>query len=292
MRLADQSLGSRARQWRCTRRGSAPSRDARLDEAAERRWPGDRQHVAQAGRERHAEVVRVAWTQASLVPQHGQRHPQRFSAEREAKDPQPIALRRQHRWHDGYAVTGLGEREQRVRAAALGDDDGPEASQTAGGIDGGAHDTLLLGESPVFGQGGRTLADWQRDLRHPAVDVRARAAQALVAVDTRAVPALTAALGDKEYRVRANAAEALSKLPPRDVVPGMIEALRSAEVSVRANAAGVLGSFGPAAKPAVPALARALRDPNLRVRELAGEALNRIGSAGGNQPASLPLSCH
>jgi HEAT repeat protein len=63
-------------------------------------------------------------------------------------------------------------------------------------------------------------------------------------------------------------------------------------VSVRANAAGVLGSFGPAAKPAVPALARALRDPNLRVRELAGEALNRIGSAGGNQPASLPLSCH
>jgi HEAT repeat protein len=49
-----------------------------------------------------------------------------------------------------------------------------------------------------------------------------------VAFDTRAVPALTAALGDTEYRVRANAAEALSKLPPLDVVPGMIEALRSA----------------------------------------------------------------
>jgi HEAT repeat protein len=152
--------------------------------------------------------------------------------------------------------------------------------------------TLLFVTSPGLGQGGRTLVDWQRDLRDPAVDVRARAVQALVAFDRRAVPALTGALGDKEYSVRARAAEALVTMAPDHVVPGMIEALRSAEAGVRANAAVVLGAFGPAAKPAVPALARALRDPNLRVRELAGEALNRIASAGRNQPSTLPLNCH
>jgi HEAT repeat protein len=134
--------------------------------------------------------------------------------------------------------------------------------------------TLLFVASPVLGQGGRTLADWQRDLRDPAVDVRARAVQALVVFDRHAVPALTGALGDKEFRVRASAAEALVKMGPGHVMPGMIEALRSTEAGVRANAAVVLG------------------DPNLRVRELAGEALNRIASAGRNQPATLPLNCH
>jgi hypothetical protein len=151
---------------------------------------------------------------------------------------------------------------------------------------------LLFFASPVLGQGGRTLVDWQRDLRDPSVDVRARAVQALVAFDRQAVPALTGALADQEFRVRASATEALVKMGPGHVVPGMIEALRNAEVGVRANAAVVLGTFGPAAKPAVPALARALLDPNLRVRELAGEALNRIASAGPNQPAGLPLNCH
>jgi hypothetical protein len=82
--------------------------------------------------------------------------------------------------------------------------------------------TLLFVASPVLGQGGRTLADWPRDLRDPAVDVRARAVQGLVAFDRRAVPALTGALGDREFRVRASAAEALVKLPPGHVVPGMI----------------------------------------------------------------------
>ena len=65
---------------------------------------------------------------------------------------------------------------------------------------------LLVVANPVFGQDSRTVTDWQRDLRHPAVEVRVHAAQRLVAFDQRAVPALTGALGDKEYRVRASAA--------------------------------------------------------------------------------------
>lgn len=150
----------------------------------------------------------------------------------------------------------------------------------------------LLVASPVTGQGERALADWQRDLRHPSPEVRARAAQALVAFDRSAVAALTGALGDGEFKVRASAAEALVKIGPERVVDSMIEALRSTEIPVRANAAVVLGAFGPSAKAAVPALARTLKDANPRVRELAGEALARITSAGPNQPVTFPLNCH
>jgi HEAT repeat protein len=150
----------------------------------------------------------------------------------------------------------------------------------------------LLIAPPATAQGKRTFADWQRDLRDPSADVRARAAQALAASDQRAVAALTGALGDGEYKVRASAAEALVKIGPGPVMPSMIEALGNPETAVRANAAVVLGAFGPAAKSAVPALARALRDANPRVRELAGEALSRIASTGSNQPASFLLNCH
>lgn len=150
----------------------------------------------------------------------------------------------------------------------------------------------LLVATPVAGQGGRTLADWQRDLRDPSPAIRAGAAQALAAFDQRAVPALTGALGDSEYKVRVSAAEALVKIGPGRVVPSMIEALKSTDVATRANAAVVLGAFGPPAKPAVPALARALKDANPRVRELADEALDRITSAGPNRPVTFPLNCH
>jgi HEAT repeat protein len=151
---------------------------------------------------------------------------------------------------------------------------------------------LLVVVSSALGQTARPLDDWRRDLRDPAVEVRARAVQALGAFERQAVPALTSALGDREYRVRASAVEALVKMPAGFVVPGMIEALRSPEVGIRANAAVVLGAFGPAATPAAPALAGALKDPNIRVRELAGEALNRIAAPGPNHAATLSLNCH
>lgn len=104
--------------------------------------------------------------------------------------------------------------------------------------------------------------------------------------------ALISALGTGDYKARASAAEALVKMGPGPVMPSMIEALRNTDVRVRANAALVLGAFGPAATPAVPALARALRDENPRVREVAGEALTRIAFAGPDQQAVLWSSCH
>ena len=146
--------------------------------------------------------------------------------------------------------------------------------------------------APAPGQDGRTLVDWQKDLGDPSPDVRARAAQSMATFEARAVPALTSALNDKEYTVRSSAAGALVKIGPGPVVPRMIEALKSPEVPVRANAAVVLGAFGPAAKPAVPALAGALKDTNMRVRELALEALTRIMATEPGGPVVFPLNCH
>jgi HEAT repeat protein len=151
---------------------------------------------------------------------------------------------------------------------------------------------VLLIALPAAAQDRRTLAGWQRELRDPSADVRARAARALTAFDRHAVPSLVGALGDGDYAVRTSAAEALVKIGPGTVVPGVIEALQHTEPRVRANAAVVLGSFGPAAMPAVPALTRALKDANPRVRELAGEALNRIASSGSTPDGSFLLRCH
>jgi HEAT repeats len=150
----------------------------------------------------------------------------------------------------------------------------------------------VAGTVAAAGEGGRTLIEWQRDLLDPSPDVRARAAQALATFEHRAVAALTSALNDKEYKVRSTAAEALVTIGPGPVVPTMIEALKSPEAPIRANAAVVLGAFGPAAKPAIPALGRALKDANPRVRELAGEAVNRIMATGPNDPVTFPLNCH
>ena len=156
--------------------------------------------------------------------------------------------------------------------------------------------TLLAGLCALFfgvaalAHGAPQLADWQRDLRDPATHVRVRATRALAAFDRPAVPTLVSALGDKEYAVRLTALEALVKMGLVHVVPAMIEALGHGDARVRANAATVLGSFGPAAKPAMATLGRALRDSNPRVSELAGDALDRI-IAPSHAQGSL-LKCH
>lgn len=61
-------------------------------------------------------------------------------------------------------------------------------------------------------------------------------------------------------------------------VPGLIQALDSRDANVRKSAVGVLGKIGPAAKDAVPDLARVLgSDRHPKVRAEAAEALLRIG---------------
>ena len=127
-------------------------------------------------------------------------------------------------------------------------------------------------------------------------NLRSHAAILMMAVSLSACATTPAAVSHEQRtqfgRVRVSAAEALVKIGPGLVVPSMIEALKSPDVATRANAAVVLGAFGPPAQPAVPALARALKDANPRVRELAGQALDRIGSTWPSQPVTFPLNCH
>ena len=71
-------------------------------------------------------------------------------------------------------------------------------------------------------------------------------------------------------------------------VPALSEALGDSEWAVRRQAAIALGDIGPAAKPALPALAKRDADPNKQVRDaakgggrrLGGEAWGIIGLAG------------
>jgi HEAT repeat protein len=60
------------------------------------------------------------------------------------------------------------------------------------------------------------------------------------------------------------------------VVPALIAALKDRDGDVRRSAAIKLGSFGEEAKDAIPALQKAQKDRDARVREAAGKALSRI----------------
>lgn len=92
---------------------------------------------------------------------------------------------------------------------------------------------------------GRSLVDWQGNLRDPSSGVREKAAEAL------------GHFGDK-------------------AVPILAQTLKDTDADVRWAAAHALGEIGPAAKDAVPALVRALKDPDDMVRGRAEVTLRRI----------------
>lgn len=148
---------------------------------------------------------------------------------------------------------------------------------------------LLIGACTADpGYQGRSSRDWIRALEDPEPDTRADAANALGRVlrlqprSPAVVAALISALGDPDDRVRVAAGMALSTEGVRApaAVPGLVEVLRdTAHANVRSYAASILGAFGPAAVPAVPALTTALDDADPRVRAAAAAALGDIGPA-------------
>jgi HEAT repeat protein len=74
---------------------------------------------------------------------------------------------------------------------------------------------------------------------------------------------------------------AVRTLPDREgnaaqMVPALIAALKDKDGDVRRSAALGLGAFGEEAKDAIPALQAVQRDKDARVRESAGIALSRI----------------
>jgi len=121
-------------------------------------------------------------------------------------------------------------------------------------------------------------------LRHPQVEIRRLAADALIdlAPETQRIqPALRRALRDEDSTVVADSARALGALRSRasPSVRALVNALSHEEPHVRIYAAEALASIGPIASAATKDLARALSDPIPGVRWAAGEALGSIGPA-------------
>jgi HEAT repeat protein len=97
-----------------------------------------------------------------------------------------------------------------------------------------------------------------------------------------AVTPLARMLRDPDLDLARGAALALSRYGPaaKDAVPALIALLRAAsDAELRVAVVHTLEGIGTDAQPAVPALSRALADPDVRVRQVAAEALGMFGPA-------------
>ncbi len=98
------------------------------------------------------------------------------------------------------------------------------------------------------------------------------------------ISALVGRLGDPDPDVRDKAAEALMKIGPEGV-PALARALRERDANVRRAAAEVLGSFGAESKSVTADLGDAAKDTDAGVQKAAADAIKRIQSDTGDQPA-------
>lgn len=78
--------------------------------------------------------------------------------------------------------------------------------------------------------------------------------------------------------VQARAMYALVKIGA-PAVPKLIEALDSDDINVRLMALNTLGLIGPDAKDAIPAIRKALEDPDASVQNRAKDALEKLGAS-------------
>ena len=157
--------------------------------------------------------------------------------------------------------------------------------------------TMMFACTADPGYGGRTSADWVRQLSDPDEVQRQRAALALGEVleiqpnSPRVVDALVRALRDTVDGVREMAGVALNAPGVRvdAAMPVLAELLAdSAHSHTREHGAMIIGAFGSRAAPAVPALVRALGDPVAEVRAAAAEAIGRVGPSAAEDAATLP----
>jgi hypothetical protein len=117
-------------------------------------------------------------------------------------------------------------------------------------------------------------------LDDPDPEVRRVSASALgnLAGDPQASKALHSALADTSAGVRRAALQSFSRLESTPaVVRQAAELLADPEAGVRSDAAQLLKDIGAEAKPAIPALVKALDDANDDVLCFAAQALGRIG---------------
>src|SRR5205823_6105632 len=106
----------------------------------------------------------------------------------------------------------------------------------------------LVGQAQEPRYQGRTLAEWQGDLRDLSPQVRLRAIEALRAFGAPAVPALIQVLKDADAGVRQRAAGTLAymdKAAAKEAVPALIQAVKDTDTSVRRWVVQALYSIGP-----------------------------------------------
>jgi len=160
---------------------------------------------------------------------------------------------------------------------------------------------LRAGAVEVYGQLGPAGRESVAQLRVALTDPEPLVRQAVVAAlglledrrdkpggspEVDLVPILLEVLRDGDVNVRAEARTLLVRYGPR-VVPALIACLRDPQT--RCGAIEVLGSLGPVAEPAVPALMRLGLDPDPTQWQLLITALGQIGRAA---HAAAPLLLH
>lgn len=126
------------------------------------------------------------------------------------------------------------------------------------------------------------------DIKHHSPSVRLSAFRSLSKLGAsarQALPELTAALNDKDAKIREGAAQAIGQLG-RDALPTMVRMLTHPDKYVRRNAVWGLGKLGPQAKPAMHDICQALKDEDARTAAGAAQAL---GSMGAEATAAVPV---
>jgi hypothetical protein len=115
--------------------------------------------------------------------------------------------------------------------------------------------------------------------RRPAIDYFGPTGAAAVGTNGSAVvEAIVPCLNDSDQYTRSHAALALGRLllRPDVTVPALAKSCKDVTADVRESALIALALFGEAARPARPAIVRALRDSDVEVRAVAAVALEQI----------------
>ena len=133
---------------------------------------------------------------------------------------------------------------------------------------------------------GKPLSEWMKLLEdtNPITRLAAIHAVGKMGPDARAaIPVLVETIRqtrNHDRRILVACNNALLEMG-QEIVPYIIPLLKDDDWEMRRGAAGTLGMLGPEAKDAVPALTKALNDPNPAVRMKAEEALKKIKGEGG-----------
>jgi HEAT repeat protein len=127
---------------------------------------------------------------------------------------------------------------------------------------------------------GRTLSEWTGDVANPDARTRRRAVAALGQLGAGAVPQLAQSLTDADSEVRLEAAKSLARIGPEaaPAVPALATAMKDRVRFVRRGAASALGRTKSANPEAIAALIQGMTDPDAAVIDNAAHSLLDIGA--------------